>query len=236
MKSGVSLSTASPRALIVEPHDETRELYASVMKMRNWRVDEADDGRVGLALALAAVPDVIISEARLPGISGFDLCREVRRDATTSGVPFVLVTSDSLTSTLSAVEACGADGVLTKPFLPAHLLDELDRTLRERATRRPVAAGARSRPQAAPSTRQPAPSGSERRATLVRAHQRTTTMTPPLAPPPLVCPLCDRRLTYERSYLGGVNARHPEQWDDYTCGGCSSRYQYRQRTRKLRRL
>jgi hypothetical protein len=73
------------------------------------------------------------------------------------------------------------------------------------------------------------------RRSLVRAHQRHETSTPPLTPPELLCPNCDRPLSYDRSHIGGVSERHQEQWDYFECGACGT-FQYRQRTRKLRRL
>jgi hypothetical protein len=55
-------------------------------------------------------------------------------------------------------------------------------------------------------------------------------------PPPLVCPACDRALQYVRSHVGGVSERLPEQWDYYTCHGACGTFQYRQRTRRVRRV
>jgi hypothetical protein len=56
------------------------------------------------------------------------------------------------------------------------------------------------------------------------------------APPPLVCPNCNARLTHLRTHLGGVSRRQPEQWDDFTCHGCNAAFEYRTRTAKLRRM
>jgi hypothetical protein len=71
---------------------------------------------------------------------------------------------------------------------------------------------------------------------LSRTHHRHDTTAPPLTPPVLVCPSCDQPLMYQRSHVGGVSARHQEQWDYYECvAGCGS-FQYRQRTRRLRRV
>lgn len=222
---------------MVDPQTETRTLYSAAFRSQQWHVDEADDGRVALAIALAATPDVVITAARLPGISGYDLCRELRRDALTSHVPVVLVTRDSGSGTLSAAQACGADRILSEPFAPERLFSELDRMRIGRTARDILGSGMAHAASLQPRpARAAAPDAPSRRTTLVRSHQRATTTEPPVAPPPLVCPVCDTRLTYDRSHVGGVSALHPEQWDDYTCGGCGSRYQYRQRTRKLRRL
>jgi len=71
---------------------------------------------------------------------------------------------------------------------------------------------------------------------LSRAHQRHDTTTPPLTPPSLVCPGCDQPLVYQRSHVGGVSARNSEQWDYFECPhGCGA-FQYRERTRKLRKV
>ena len=52
----------------------------------------------------------------------------------------------------------------------------------------------------------------------------------------LVCPSCDQALKYLRSHIGGVSARHLEQWDYFECpAGCGS-FQYRERTKKLRKV
>ena len=62
------------------------------------------------------------------------------------------------------------------------------------------------------------------------------TTEPPTAAPELVCPTCDQPLKYLKSHVGGVSARHAEQWDYYECAGGCRTFQYRQRTRKLRRV
>jgi two-component system chemotaxis response regulator CheY len=56
------------------------------------------------------------------------------------------------------------------------------------------------------------------------------------AHPELLCPSCTGWLRHERSHIGGVNDRHPEQWDYYVCSASCGTFQYRQRTRKLRRV
>ena len=51
----------------------------------------------------------------------------------------------------------------------------------------------------------------------------------------LRCPLCDARLEWRETHLGGVK-RHREQWDSYECPTCRDQYEYRHRTRQLRRI
>jgi CheY-like chemotaxis protein len=56
------------------------------------------------------------------------------------------------------------------------------------------------------------------------------------AHPELLCPSCSHWLRYQHSHIGGVSDRHSEQWDYYVCSASCGPFQYRQRTRKLRRV
>jgi hypothetical protein len=133
----------------------------------------------------------------------------------------------------------GADVVLTKPCLPKTLLAALRRVAseplesRRRARERMVdAAGNLARAE----HEKPSTEATERKSAAARALFRNSTTAPPASPPVVVCPVCDHALVYVRSHLGGVNVRHPEQWDYFECRrGCGT-FQYRQRTRMLRRV
>ena len=70
---------------------------------------------------------------------------------------------------------------------------------------------------------------------LSKSFARVSTVRPPLEPPAALCPLCDRRLTYRHSHIGGVSEQHREQWDWYVCPSCGT-FEYRHRTRRLRHV
>ena len=236
MRKRARIPAAAPaRALLVDRDPDTRQMYGEFLKQRSYVIDEAEDGRQALAEALAHVPDVIVTETRLLGISGYDLCRLLREDAVTRTAPIVMVTGDAFDAAIARAYDAGADVVLVKPCLPERLADEISRLLSARCqTRRDdTAADADSAPPATSPDRGDTPAG--RRTTLSRAHLRGDTSTPPLPPPALVCPACDQPLRYLKSHVGGVSARHPEQWDYYECASGCGAFQYRQRTRKLRR-
>jgi hypothetical protein len=132
----------------------------------------------------------------------------------------------------------GADAVLIKPCLPQVLFAEIQRLLTRSASLRERADAVRERmrDQSAKSDRLIEQSRAVvRRQMLSSMHIRQETTTPPVVPPALVCPSCDLPLRYLRSHVGGVSARHPEQWDYFECAGGCGRFQYRERTRKLRR-
>ncbi len=226
-------------ALLVDPHADTRRMYAEYLKLSSCIIEEADDGRAALAKAISGRPDIIVTETRLPGINGFDLCSLLRQDVATRTIPIVVVTSDAFEVDVMRVRRAGADAVLIKPCLPEDLLNEIQRLLERSASLRERAGAVREkmRDQLAKSDRLIEQSHAvARRQMLSSAHFRRETTTPPIDPPALVCPSCDQPLRYLRSHIGGVSARHPEQWDYFECGGGCGQFQYRERTRKLRRV
>jgi len=213
--------------LLVDQDDDNRAMYGQYMKAANWIVEEAGDGREALAKALALRPELIVTEIRLPGIDGFELCKLLRSDFATRAIPIVVVTGDAYTRDLKLALTAGATSVLLKPCLPDAVLAEATRLID--AAREPgVLAPPAPPPDAAP---QEGP-----RRGLSRRHVRGETAAPPALPPGLICPQCDCPLDYKSSQVGGVSARNAEQWDYFVCErGCGT-FQYRQRTRKLRKV
>jgi len=230
---GTNPSTV-PLILLVDRDFETRSLYRHSLMSSGWRVDEADDGRDGLVKVIERHPALVVTETRLPFIDGYELCHLIRRDPETRDVQIVVLTAEAFPAQIERARRAGADAVLIKPCLP----DELDRELK-RLHKMSRDLGARSeamRARASAQLSRAAELLARPHRTLVRAHARFETVAPPNPPPELRCPTCDRPLIYERSNIGGVSDRHSEQWDYFTCAGTCGAFQYRHRTRKLRKV
>ena len=213
--------------LVVDPDPDTCAMYAMGLAGTGWATEPVGDGREALAKAISHRPDVVVTETRLPGLNGLELCRLLKRDPDTCHIPILIMTSDAGEKQLDRAKEAGADKVLLKPFAPHELIAAIESTLAIRTEQRPGRFDAMRLPQ---------PSTSPPRRTRSRLHARGETTTPPITPPELRCPGCDRRLEYQRSHIGGVNASLQEQWDEYECLAACGRFQYRQRTRKLRQL
>jgi len=225
-------------ALLVDHDADTRRMYAAYLKLSPCIIEEADDGRDALAKAIAYQPDIIVMETRLPGISGFDLCSLLRRDIITSTIPIVVVTGDAIAANVRRAEVAGADAVLVKPCRPETLIAEMSRLLDQSSVLRERARAARDEEHDQIAKAEEQNDGSRaaaRRPMLSHSHARHDTTTPPATPPALLCPSCDRPLRYVHSHIGGVSARHQEQWDYFDCPGGCGMFEYRERTRKLRK-
>jgi CheY-like chemotaxis protein len=192
------------RVLIADPDTEVRRHYRLSLESMGCDVDDAANGRDALAKLFGAVISIVVADIRLAFITGFELCQLLRDDERTRDVPFILLTAEARTSETERARLAGVDVVLAKPCLPETLFLEIQRLCASISQQR---------------------NG--------HTFQRFDTTQPRLEPPVLQCPVCDRPLRYERSHIGGVSARHPEQWDDFVCG-CGGTFQYRHRTRKLR--
>ena len=220
--------------LIADPDAETRALYRDAFARAGCDVVEATDGRDALAKAFATPPSLVITELTLPFVNGCALCDILQRDPLTAGVPILVVTAHHSAERADGIDV---DALLLKPTAPDRIVREARRLL---ATPRPPR-GASAVPQAAATAHQRPSTDllaakTHRRIPYAKAHQRFTTASPPMSPPALSCPSCDRALKYEQSHVGGVSDRHPEQWDYFVCPGGCGVFQYRQRTRRVRRV
>lgn len=117
----MSLQPSALSVLVVEDHAPLREQIVALLRGAGHRVEEAADGRVALAGALQAPPDVLVLDIGLPGLSGLALCRRLRAQAT-QPVPVLMLTArDALPDKLDGF-AAGADDYLVKPFAAEELL------------------------------------------------------------------------------------------------------------------
>jgi two-component system, OmpR family, response regulator len=118
---------AGAHILIVDDDGEIRRLAAKFLRDNGHRVTLARDGReMRQALADAAI-DLVILDVMLPGVNGFELCRELRRS---SLVPVIMLTArGSDTDRIVGLEI-GADDYLAKPFNPRELLARVNAVLR----------------------------------------------------------------------------------------------------------
>jgi CheY-like chemotaxis protein len=223
---------------MVDPDAGNRDECRSILRPIVQDILFAEDGREALALAISHRPRFVITATGLRFIDGYTLCSLLRAEPITADVPIVVLTSDITPANVTQARSSGADRVVGTPYSPDMLLQAValgrDRTCAGNdgalSTRSALAV---SNLEFVGSGEAPA---APRNRFMVDAHRRFETRTPPIVPPPLVCPSCDRPLQYVRSHVGGVNTRLSEQWDYYRCHGACGTFQYRQRTRRLRRV
>jgi DNA-binding response OmpR family regulator len=115
------------RVLVVEDDEGIREMLKYNLVSAGFTVHEARDGASGLRTARTARPDLILLDLMLPGMSGFDFTRALRR---TSRVPIIMITAkDAEVDKIVGLEL-GADDYITKPFSVREVLARVNAVLR----------------------------------------------------------------------------------------------------------
>ena len=117
------------RVLIVEDEESLARTIAYNLRRQGHQVETASDGERALEVALATQPDLVVLDLMLPGMDGFDVCRQVRR---TSAVPILMLTArDDEIDRVVGLEI-GADDYMTKPFSMRELMARVKAMLRRR--------------------------------------------------------------------------------------------------------
>jgi two-component system, OmpR family, alkaline phosphatase synthesis response regulator PhoP len=119
-----------PTILVVEDEPDIAELIAYNLRREGYAAVVAGTGEAALDSALRSPPDLVILDLMLPGLGGLDVCRRLKRDSATSGVPVVMVTARSQESDVVAGLEIGADDYVTKPFSPRVLVARVRSVLR----------------------------------------------------------------------------------------------------------
>jgi sigma-B regulation protein RsbU (phosphoserine phosphatase) len=104
-----------PRILIVDDTEAMRMLYAASLRTAGFEVEVAVDGFNALDVLAVRMPDLVLLDFMMPGMSGVDVLGKLRADARTATLPVVLLTADDLPESIEAGFAAGADDYMTKP-------------------------------------------------------------------------------------------------------------------------
>jgi two-component system response regulator MprA len=111
------------RVLVVEDDAAVRRMLERSLGAEGFEVAVAADGGAALALAEAAMPDLVVLDVAMPGLSGFEVCRRLRAKGLTGGV-LMLTARDSVEDRVRGLES-GADDYVVKPFAIAEVVARL---------------------------------------------------------------------------------------------------------------
>jgi two-component system, chemotaxis family, chemotaxis protein CheY len=116
--------------LIVDDFPTMRRLARALLREMGWpRVEEAGDGAAALALLKARRFDVVISDIRMPVMSGIELLVAIKADLALLHLPVLLASAEWRHEELTQAARLGAAGCLAKPFTKDALLAEVQNTL-----------------------------------------------------------------------------------------------------------
>ncbi|MCK5622668.1 MAG: response regulator, partial [Alphaproteobacteria bacterium] len=108
-------------------NEMNRDMLCRRLERKGFAVLIAADGEQGLSVAKAETPDVIIMDLSLPRVDGWEACRRLKADQSTSTIPVIALTAHAMSTDREKALAAGCDDFDTKPVDFVRLLDKIER-------------------------------------------------------------------------------------------------------------
>jgi DNA-binding response OmpR family regulator len=117
------------KILVVEDEVSLRKLESILLASRGYQVFSVDNGKAALECVEKELPDLVLLDVMLPGIDGFDVCRQIKSNPLTSHILVVLLTAKKEREDMAMGEEVKADCYITKPFKSAMVIETIERFL-----------------------------------------------------------------------------------------------------------
>ncbi|MBN2467335.1 MAG: response regulator [Deltaproteobacteria bacterium] len=118
------------KIMIADDEEMIRSLVSATLEDDEYIIIEASDGERALTLAQEEKPDLLLLDVKMPGKSGFEVCRTLKSDPKTKSVYIIMLTGQSRAKDIKEGKQAGADDYFTKPFSPLSLLKKIGSLLR----------------------------------------------------------------------------------------------------------
>ncbi len=118
--------------LVIEDNEQNRYLITFILEKAGHDVVQARDGREGIDLAGRVAPALVLLDIQLPGMDGYAVAGELRRNSASSGIPIVAVTSYAMVGDRERAFAAGCVGYIEKPIDPYTFVHQINQFLSPR--------------------------------------------------------------------------------------------------------
>jgi two-component system cell cycle response regulator DivK len=125
-----------PVVLLAEDFEDARELYRDYLEFSGFTVETATNGREAVDRAVELKPDLILMDASMPVLDGWQATRELKAHPETKDIPVLALTAHAFDDARQQARAVGCDGFVTKPCLPDDLVARVRATLDPNGARR----------------------------------------------------------------------------------------------------
>jgi two-component system phosphate regulon response regulator PhoB len=123
------------KIVVIEDEEDILEVIAYNLRREGYEVVTSTSGEDGLETVERVAPSLVVLDLMLPEIDGIDLCRKLKADPLTQGIPVIMVTAKGEESDVVLGLGVGADDYVTKPFGPKELVARVKAVLRRARTR-----------------------------------------------------------------------------------------------------
>ena len=113
------------KILLIEDNDALRENTAEILSLASYQVSTAENGKIGIEMALNNPPDLIICDIMMPVLDGYGVYQIINKNEALQHIPFIFLSAKSERSDLRKGMEMGADDYITKPFTDAELINAI---------------------------------------------------------------------------------------------------------------
>lgn len=124
-------SRVNSLVLVIDDNIDLLANHKAFFSSTNYDYLSASDGKEGIDLAVTHKPCLILSDIQMPGLDGFEVCRELKNCIETKNIPIMMVTSLDGQEDITKALECGASDYITKPFTYIVLLRRIELLLKE---------------------------------------------------------------------------------------------------------
>jgi CRP/FNR family transcriptional regulator, cyclic AMP receptor protein len=117
--------------LLIEDNPEIRENTAEILELANYSVRTAENGKIGVEMALEKKPDLIICDVMMPVLDGYGVLHLVQKNDSLANIPFIFLTAKAERGDFRKGMELGADDYITKPFSDTELLTAIEGRLKK---------------------------------------------------------------------------------------------------------
>jgi two-component system, cell cycle response regulator DivK len=114
------------KILIIEDNEQNMYLLTYLLENHNYQVFQSKSGYEGIAIAKKNQPDVILLDIQLPGMDGYAIARELRKNEELTSIPIIAVTSYAMTGDKEKAFEAGATGYIEKPIDPDTFISQME--------------------------------------------------------------------------------------------------------------
>ena len=121
----MTLVREHPLILLAEDFEDARELYRDYLEFSGFDVLTANNGREAIEQAVTVQPDIILMDASMPILDGWQATRELKANPATKHIPVLALTAHAFDDARREAKDVGCDGFVTKPCLPDDLVTRI---------------------------------------------------------------------------------------------------------------
>jgi len=117
--------------MVVDDEDDIVRLTSTIFELYNHKTTRANSGNECLEkLNAGFIPDVILLDLMMPGISGYETCRMIKADQRFNKIPVIIFSAKTGKDDIAEAYKLGADGYITKPFDPLDLVKQIEKSVK----------------------------------------------------------------------------------------------------------